>query len=404
MTLAKMYPVATQADLVDGRRRALPPMVLSATLTIVVSMIAMISPSITVMVIRPTGACSRWRKGFCTSSIGQPIGGRQGCGRDGAQNARMFPAFRSLVASAVVAAVFAAPAAASPKAFDAAMNAVFARPVFAHAIVAAEIYDLDARRPIYARNPQTLMEAASTTKLLTTGTALALLGSGFRWITPVYRTGPVDAAGVLHGDVVLVARGDPNLSQRIRPDGSLAFENEDHSYDGSYDTRAVPGDPLAVLRDLASQIARAGVRQIDGRVVVDAGLFADQGPEDGTGAIVSPIVVNDNLVDVTVTPGVRPGDPVTLSVSPQTAYVKFVTRATTAAAKSEPSIDFSGDKTNLGRLAYGHDRGRAAGGPPDALFLSRSRTAAFRAGRLHPNAARCRGDREFAAASRRPGV
>ncbi len=259
----------------------------------------------------------------------------------------MFPAFRSLAASAVVAAVFAAPAAASPKAFDAAMNAVVARPAFAHAIVAAEIYDLDARRPIYARNPQTLMEAASTTKLLTTGTALALLGSGFRWVTPVYRTGPVDAAGVLHGDVVLVARGDPNLSQRIRPDGSLAFENEDHSYDGSYDTRAVPGDPLAVLRDLASQIARAGVRQIDGRVVVDAGLFADQGPEGGTGAIVSPIVVNDNLVNVTVTPGARPGDPVTFSVSPQTAYVKFVTRATTAAAKSEPSIDFSGDKTDL---------------------------------------------------------
>ncbi|HEY1654501.1 MAG TPA: D-alanyl-D-alanine carboxypeptidase/D-alanyl-D-alanine-endopeptidase [Candidatus Tumulicola sp.] len=240
----------------------------------------------------------------------------------------------------------AEPARVQPASFAAAIAAIVARPAFAHAIVAAEVYDLDARRPIYARGAQTLMEAASTTKLVTTGTALALLGPGFTFTTPVYRTGPIDAAGVVHGDLVLVASGDPNLSQRIQPDGSLAFENEDHSYDGTYDTRAVPGDPLAVLRDLAAQVARSGVRQIDGRVVVDASLFADAGPEAGTGAIVSPIVVNDNLVDVTVTPGARSGDPVALKVSPQTAYVTFVSQATTAAAGTEPSIDFSADKTN----------------------------------------------------------
>ncbi|MGA8384045.1 MAG: D-alanyl-D-alanine carboxypeptidase, partial [Candidatus Cybelea sp.] len=86
----------------------------------------------------------------------------------------------------------------------AAMRAIAARPQFAHAIVAAEVYDLDARRPLYVRNPDVLMEAASTTKLLTTGTSLALLGPAFRWTTPVYRTGPVDSRGVLHGDLVLV--------------------------------------------------------------------------------------------------------------------------------------------------------------------------------------------------------
>jgi D-alanyl-D-alanine carboxypeptidase/D-alanyl-D-alanine-endopeptidase (penicillin-binding protein 4) len=228
----------------------------------------------------------------------------------------------------------------------AAMRAIAARPQFAHAIVAAEVYDLDARRPLYVRNADVLMEAASTTKLLTTGTSLALLGPTFRWTTPVYRTGPIDSRGVLHGDLVLVAGADPNLSQRVRSDGTLAFENEDHSYDGNYYTKAVPGDPLAVLRDLAAQVARAGIEQIDGAVAIDTALFEDQGSEGGTGAIVSSIVVNDNLVDLTLTPGAKAGDPVSIAVSPQTPYVTFVNASTTGAAKSEPTIDLPSDKTN----------------------------------------------------------
>ena len=196
---------------------------------------------------------------------------------------------------------------------------------------------------LYARNPAVLMVAASTTKLLTEGTSLALLGPDFRWTTPVYRTGPIDAAGTLHGDLVLVASGDPNLSQRISPDATLAFENEDHAYDGSPSTKAVPGDPLAVLRELAAGVAKAGIKTIDGRALVDASLFPDQGSENGTGVTLSPIVVNDNLVDVTVTPGKRAGDPVTLSVSPKTPYVTFVNQATTGAAKSDATIDLSTD-------------------------------------------------------------
>jgi PBP4 family serine-type D-alanyl-D-alanine carboxypeptidase len=220
------------------------------------------------------------------------------------------------------------------------------RPQLQHAIVAAEIYDLDTKQTLYVRNGDTLMEAASTTKLLTNGTSLALLGPDFRWTTPVYRVGQVNANGVLHGDLVLVASGDPNLSGRIKPDGTLAFQNEDHSYDGSYDTRAVAGDPLAVLRDLAAQVVKSGIKEIDGRATVDTSLFPDQGSEAGTGATVSSIVVNDNLVDVTVTPGVHPGDAVTVAVSPQTSYVTFVNRATTGKDKIEPTIDLSNDKTN----------------------------------------------------------
>ncbi|MBV9233219.1 MAG: D-alanyl-D-alanine carboxypeptidase/D-alanyl-D-alanine-endopeptidase [Candidatus Eremiobacteraeota bacterium] len=211
-------------------------------------------------------------------------------------------------------------------------------------MVAGEVYDLVTHRVLYARNASVLMVPASTTKLLTEGTSLALLGPNFRWTTPVYRTGPIDSQGVLHGDLALVASGDPNLSQRIQPDGTLAFENEDHAYDGSPETKAVPGDPLAVLRDLAAQVAKSGIRRVDGNAWIDASLFPDQGAESGTGTTLSPVVINDNIVDVTVTPGAHAGDPVTIHVSPQTAYATFVNKAVTGAPKSDATIDMSADR------------------------------------------------------------
>jgi PBP4 family serine-type D-alanyl-D-alanine carboxypeptidase len=223
------------------------------------------------------------------------------------------------------------------------MTEILATPLLQHAIVAGEVYDLDTHRVLFVRNGRTYMEAASTTKLLTEGTSLALLGPKFRWTTPVYRTGPVDASGVLHGDLVLVASGDPNISQRIQPDGTLAFENEDHAYAGSPHTKAVPGDPLIVLRQLAAQVQSSGIKAIDGRVVVDASLFASPGPEGGTGTMVSPMILNDNVVDVTIAPGTNAGDATTIDVSPQTPYVKFVNKSTTGKAGSEPSIDMSND-------------------------------------------------------------
>ncbi|MFZ0635454.1 MAG: D-alanyl-D-alanine carboxypeptidase/D-alanyl-D-alanine-endopeptidase, partial [Candidatus Acidiferrales bacterium] len=225
------------------------------------------------------------------------------------------------------------------------MSQILATPLLTHAIVAGEVYDLDTHRVLFARNAKTYMEAASTTKLLTQGTSLALLGPNFRWMTPVYRTGPVDPSGVLHGDLVLVASGDPNISQRIQPDGTLGFENEDHAYAGSPHTKAVPGDPLVVLRQLATQVQRSGIKAIDGRVAVDASLFASPGPEGGTGTMVSPMILNDNVVDVTIAPGAHAGDATTMTVSPQTPYVRFVNQATTGKAGSEPTIDMSNDVT-----------------------------------------------------------
>lgn len=214
-----------------------------------------------------------------------------------------------------------------------------------HTHVGIEFYDLDTHRVVYSMNASQFFLAASTTKLLTEGTSLALLGPRFTFTTNVYRTGAIDDHGTLDGDVVLLANGDANLSGRIEKSGGLSFENEDHSYDAGPDTKAVPGDPLLVIRDLAGQIARNGIKRISGRVIVDDSLFP-QFREHGTDVFVSPIVVNDNIVDVTVVPGAKVGEAARAIVSPKTPYARFIDAVKTGPGTSSRSVGFSSDITD----------------------------------------------------------
>ncbi len=215
------------------------------------------------------------------------------------------------------------------------------RPEFRHAIFGIEFISLDSGKPLYQLNADKLFVPASTTKLFTEGTALELLGGDFRFHTRVYRTGSILPDGTLAGDLVLVASGDPNLSARVRSDGTLAFENEDHSYDGDPATRAVPGDPLLIIRKLAQQVAGANIKKIAGHVRIDISLFPEGQRELGTGVVMSPIVVNDNIVDVTIAPAATEGAPVIFQQSPVTSYVTFVNKATTAKPDSKPEIEWS---------------------------------------------------------------
>ncbi|HYY42054.1 MAG TPA: D-alanyl-D-alanine carboxypeptidase, partial [Pyrinomonadaceae bacterium] len=255
---------------------------------------------------------------------------------------RLFVVLALVLTTQPLALVAAQPAkrrAAPPaRALAARIEAIMARPEFRHALFGMEFYALDTGRVLYALNADKLFTPGSTTKLLTEGTALQLFGADYRFHTRLYRTGAIKSDGTLDGDLVLVAGGDPNLSARLRPDGTLAFENEDHSYDADPHTRAVPGDPLLVVRQLARQVAAQHVKRIRGRVIIDHTLFPEGERELGTGVVMSPIMVNDNLVDVTLGPGAGVGAPVVFTQSPATAYVNFVNQATTGAPDSKPAI------------------------------------------------------------------
>ncbi len=188
---------------------------------------------------------------------------------------------------------------------------------------------------VYKLNADKLFAPASNTKLVSCAGALAALGGDFRFETRIVGTGPV-RDGVLQGDLVLVASGDPNLSQRVTPDGRLHFEDKDHSYAGFYDATLVKGDPLLVLKDLARQVRGANVREVAGDVAVDDGLFAET--DDEFVGTFSAVCVNDNLVDVVVAPGERPGDPARLEIQPGGSLVEVVSRARTVEAGRETAL------------------------------------------------------------------
>src|SRR5580704_18911421 len=169
------------------------------------------------------------------------------------------------VANAFFVLYVGAAHAQSGAALEQRIKKIMDRPEFAHSRFGIKFISADTGNVIYELNSSEFFVPGSTTKLLTEGTALELLGADYRFHTKIYRTGPIEKNGTLKGDLVLVASGDPNLSNRIQPDDTLAFENEDHSYNGP----ALAGDPLAVIKELAKAVAANGIRKIEGRVIVD---------------------------------------------------------------------------------------------------------------------------------------
>ncbi|MGY6127339.1 D-alanyl-D-alanine carboxypeptidase/D-alanyl-D-alanine endopeptidase (plasmid) [Paraburkholderia strydomiana] len=98
------------------------------------------------------------------------------------------------------------------------------------------------RTPIVALNAGKPMMPASTMKLVTTYSGLSILGPDYRWRTNAYADGTVDANGVLHGNLYIQGTGDPKL---------------------------VPEE----LIDLVQKIHKAGIRGIDGALVLDKRYF-----------------------------------------------------------------------------------------------------------------------------------
>ena len=235
---------------------------------------------------------------------------------------------------------------AVPQAFNGVVRAIIERPVFAGARFGLAVRDIDLGQLIYEYNSREIFAAASTTKIHTVTFALALLEPDFRFRTRLVRSGELDGAGTLQGDLVLVASGDPNLSGRVAPDDKLDFQNIDHSI-GWPKARLVERNPLQVIEAFAEGVCDAGIRRVIGTVLVDAHLFSEGYREPGTSTTVSPIAVNDNLIDIIVTAEGRVGERLSYLMSPQSGYVRFIDLATTGERGSEPALTFSSERREL---------------------------------------------------------
>jgi D-alanyl-D-alanine carboxypeptidase/D-alanyl-D-alanine-endopeptidase (penicillin-binding protein 4) len=206
------------------------------------------------------------------------------------------------------------------------IDAILARPDVVRGFIGVEIDELDSGRVIYSHDADQLFTPASVTKLFTTASALALIGPDYRIRTTVESATAPDKYGRLSGDLVLVGRGDPNMSGRLLP-YNLKTER--------------PLPPAHVLEEIADQVVAKGVKVIDGDIVADDSSFVYERYGVGWsqddlvwqwGAPVSALAINDNVVYVNILPAERVGDRAFVSISPFAEYYHIDNRVLTTPA------------------------------------------------------------------------
>jgi D-alanyl-D-alanine carboxypeptidase/D-alanyl-D-alanine-endopeptidase (penicillin-binding protein 4) len=239
----------------------------------------------------------------------------------------------ALLALATLAVGAAAPLTARAEGELAAkIDAVIDSEIYKHSKWGILVVDADSGETVYARNPETLCFPASVTKLYSCAAALVAYGPDYRFTTPVYRRGAVKE-GTLSGDLILVAQGDLTLGGRNDNNGGLAFKDHDHTYANWLNTNSelTDTDPLAGLTELARQVYKAGIHRVDGDVLIDDRLFPRARGSGSGPDVLSPIVINDNTLDVTITPAAEPGQPASITVRPATDFIQVDARVETAA-------------------------------------------------------------------------
>ncbi len=223
------------------------------------------------------------------------------------------------------------------------------------------IVDSSSGAVLYEKNAGSYFVPASNMKLLTTAFALDKLGLNYRFRTTVETDGALSPSGVLAGNLILVGRGDPNLSNRKFP----------------FDTKEeFDGPPEKVLAELADQVATRGVREISGDIVGDDSYFPRERYPDGWeiddmvweyGAAISALVVDDNTVTLRLTPGEKSGDPVSASVDPTTPDFTVKNEVLTSSAKEKADLRLTREPGALTVLVTGTLPARSA---PRKLVLA----------------------------------
>ena len=196
------------------------------------------------------------------------------------------------------------------------------------------VVDRDSGETLYELNADRFFTPASNAKIFTTSLALATLGPDFRFRTTLETTGKIAADGHLAGDLVLVGRGDPDLSNRKFP------------YAGKVER---DGPVEKILAEMADEAIAKGVKEIDGDIVADDSYYPYEPYPPGWsvgdifftfGSPIGSIAFNDNSITVTVLPGAKVGDPASVLVEPAAAAATFARRITTvdAGAKTEMGV------------------------------------------------------------------
>lgn len=104
---------------------------------------------------------------------------------------------------------------------------------------------------IFEKNTSVGLPTASTLKVITSITALDILGKDFTYKTKLYYAGEIDSLGILHGDLVIHGQGDPTL-------GSHRYEQTKEA---------------VILAKWKKAILESGITSINGRIIADDRMY-----------------------------------------------------------------------------------------------------------------------------------
>lgn len=129
-----------------------------------------------------------------------------------------------------------------------------------NAAISFMAYNIDKDSVLAVYNPSMAIIPASTTKLFSTALALETVGKDFKPKTEIYYQGEIDSLGVLHGNIIIRALGDPSL-------GSRFFYEKENKDD--------------FLEEWIQAINNLGIKEINGYVISDGSSFGYHGVPDG---------------------------------------------------------------------------------------------------------------------------
>ena len=199
------------------------------------------------------------------------------------------------------------------------LDHILSIPALKGGITGAVVQRVSDGQILYAREADRRLMPASNRKLFTSAAALEVLGDGFTFKTEVLATSKPDADGTLRGDVCLRGVGDSLLS---------------------------PDD----MDEMAKEVAAAGVKRVEGRVIGDGGIFTGGPYGEGWAwddlpyyyaAQVAGLEVSRGVLAVHVTAGAAVGDPVRVAVDQPTAYLPIVSTAATGDKAAANDCDIS---------------------------------------------------------------